>query len=94
MTTHGAQTRLNGASQDPGTRCRLRKVNIRSILAPFLPRYPTEYQWEELEDELRRALSTMPMQTLPEALDMEPARSVIHEWRHRHWLDDSARYLP
>ena len=73
---------------------RLGKVNIRSILAPFLPRYPTEYQWEELEDELRRTLSTMPVQTLPEALGMEPASSVIEEWRHRHWLDDSARYLP
>lgn len=73
---------------------RLHKVNIRSILAPFLPRYPTEYQWEELEDELRRTLSRMPIQTLPEALGMEPARSVIEEWRHRHWLDDSARYLP
>jgi hypothetical protein len=36
----------------------------------------------------------MPVQTLPEALGMEPARSVIEEWRHRHWLDDSARYLP
>jgi len=69
-------------------------VNIRSIVAPMLSRYPTEYQWEELEDELRRAVSGMPRQTLPEALAEEPARTVIEEWRHRHWLDESARFLP
>ena len=70
------------------------KVNIRSIVAPTLSRYPTEYQWEELEHELRVAVSQMARQTLPEALADEPARSVIEEWRHRHWLDESARYLP
>ena len=70
------------------------KVNIRSIIAPTLSRYPTEYQWEELEERLRRAISQMPRQTLPEALADEPARSVIDEWRHRHWLDESAAYLP
>jgi hypothetical protein len=69
-------------------------VNIRSIVAPTLSRYPTEYQWEELEDQLRRTLVTMPRQTLPEALADEPARGVIEEWRHRHWLDESATYLP
>jgi len=69
-------------------------VNIRSIVAPMLSRYPTEYQWEELEDELRRAVSGMQRQTLPEALAEEPARTVIEEWRHRHWLDESARFLP
>jgi len=70
------------------------KVNIRSIIAPTLSRYPTEYQWEELEHELRAAVSQMARQTLPEALADEPARSVIEEWRHRHWLDESAKYLP
>jgi hypothetical protein len=70
------------------------KVNIRSIVAPTLSRYPTEHQWEELEELLRRALSQMPRQTLPEALADEPAMSVIDEWRHRHWLDESAAYLP
>ena len=70
------------------------KVNIRSIIAPTLSRYPTEYQWEELEHELREAVSQMARQTLPEALADEPARSVIEEWRHRHWLDESAKYLP
>lgn len=60
----------------------------------MLPRYPTEYQWEELEDQLRQTLRTMPRQTLPEALADEPARTVIEEWRQRHWLDDSARFLP
>jgi len=70
------------------------KVNIRSIVAPTLSRYPTEYQWEELEHELRVAVSQMARQTLPEALADEPARSVIEEWRHRHWLDESAKYLP
>lgn len=70
------------------------KVNIRSIIAPTLSRYPTEHQWEELEDQLRRALSQMPRQTIPEALADEPARTVIEDWRHRHWLDESASYLP
>lgn len=69
-------------------------MNIRSIVAPTLSRYPTEYQWLELEDELRRALSRMPMQTIPEALAEEPAASVIDDWRHRHWLDESANFLP
>jgi hypothetical protein len=69
-------------------------VNIRSIVAPTLSRYPTEYQWEELEELLRRALAQMPRQTLPEALVEEPARTVLEEWRQRHWLDDSARLLP
>jgi hypothetical protein len=69
-------------------------VNIRSIIAPTLSRYPTEYQWDELEALLRQALSQMPRQTLPEALADEPARTVIAEWRHRHWLDESAAYLP
>lgn len=72
----------------------LAKVNIRSIVAPTLSRYPTEYQWEELEELLRRALSQMPRQTLPEALVDEPARTVLDEWRHRHWLDESASFLP
>ena len=75
-------------------RRRLADVNIRSIVAPTLSRYPTEYQWEELEELLRRAVSGMPRQTLPEALADEPARTVIDEWRHRHWLDESARFLP
>ena len=70
------------------------KVNIRSIIVPTLSRYPTEYQWEELEVLLRQTLSQMPRQTLPEALADEPARTVIDEWRHRHWLDESAAYLP
>ena len=74
--------------------CRLVNVNIRSIVAPTLSRYPTEYQWEELEDELRRTLAHMPRQTLPEALADEPASTVIEEWRHRHWLDETASYLP
>ena len=69
-------------------------MNIRSIVAPTLSRYPTEYQWMELEDRLRRTLAGMPRQTLPEALGDEPARTVIEDWRHRHWLDESARYLP
>lgn len=69
-------------------------MNIRSILAPTLSRYPTEYQWEELEDQLRHTLARMPRQTLPEALADEPARSVIDAWRHRHWLDESAAFLP
>ncbi|HEX2883405.1 MAG TPA: hypothetical protein VHQ42_02415 [Candidatus Limnocylindria bacterium] len=69
-------------------------MNIRSIIAPTLSRYPTEHQWEELEDQLRRALSQMPRQTIPEALADEPARTVIEDWRHRHWLDESASYLP
>lgn len=69
-------------------------MNIRSIIAPTLSRYPTEHQWEELEELLRQALSTMPRQTLPEALADEPAMSVINEWRHRHWLDERAAYLP
>jgi hypothetical protein len=69
-------------------------VNIRSIVAPTLSRYPTEYQWEELEELLRRALSGMARQTLPEALAEEPAISAIDEWRHRHWLDESASFLP
>jgi hypothetical protein len=73
---------------------RLPKVNIRSIVAPTLSRYPTEYQWQELEVLLRRALSTMPRQTLPEALADEPAKSVLDDWRHRHWLDESAALLP
>jgi hypothetical protein len=72
----------------------LPKVNIRSIVAPTLSRYPTEYQWEELEELLRRAVSQMPRQTLPEALADEPARTVLEEWRHRHWLDESASFLP
>ncbi len=63
-------------------------------LAPTLSRYPTEYQWLELEDQLRRTISGMARQTLPEALGEEPAKTVIEEWRHRHWLDESARYLP
>jgi len=70
------------------------KVNIRSIIAPTLSRYPTEYQWEELEAQLRAALSQMQRQTLPEALADEPALTVIDEWRHRHWLDESASFLP
>lgn len=70
------------------------KVNIRSIIAPTLSRYPTEHQWDELEALLRQALSTMSRQTLPEALADEPARTVIDDWRHRHWLDESAAYLP
>ena len=78
----------------PCARSYTAKVNIRSIIAPTLSRYPTEYQWEELEELLRRAISQMPRQTLPEALADEPARSVIDEWRHRHWLDESATYLP
>jgi hypothetical protein len=69
-------------------------VNIRSIIAPTLSRYPTEYQWEELEAQLRTALSQMQRQTLPEALADEPALTVIEEWRHRHWLDESASFLP
>jgi hypothetical protein len=69
-------------------------VNIRSIVAPTLSRYPTEHQWEELEELLRRAVSQMPRQTLPEALGDEPARTVIEEWCHRHWLDESASFLP
>jgi len=73
---------------------RLPKVNIRSIVAPTLSRYPTEYQWQELEELLRQALSTMPRQTLPEALAEEPARTVLADWRHRHWLDESAALLP
>jgi len=92
----------NGASgmgggchfQGGAGRRRLRDVNIRSIVAPTLSRYPTEYQWEELEELLRRAVSQMPRQTLPEALGDEPARTVIDEWRHRHWLDESASFLP
>jgi hypothetical protein len=59
-----------------------------------LSRYPTEHQWEELEAELRHVLSRMPNQTLPEALASEPATGAIRAWRHRHWLDDSARLLP
>jgi hypothetical protein len=77
----------------PGRR-RLAKVNIRSIVAPTLSRYPTEYQWEELEELLRRAVGGMPRQTLPEALAEEPARTVLEDWRHRHWLDESASLLP
>ena len=73
---------------------RLPKVNIRSIVAPTLSRYPTEYQWQELEELLRQALSTMPRQTLPEALADEPAKGVLDDWRHRHWLDESAALLP
>jgi len=69
-------------------------VNIRSIVAPTLSRYPTEYQWQELEELLRQALSTMPRQTLPEALADEPAKSVLDEWRHRHCLDETAALLP
>lgn len=69
-------------------------MNIRSIIAPTLSRYPTEYQWEELEGQLRTALSQMQRQTLPEALADEPALTVIDEWRHRHWLDESASFLP
>jgi hypothetical protein len=69
-------------------------VNIRSIVAPTLSRYPTEYQWEELERDLRVAVSRMQRQTLPEALGDEPARTIIDEWRHRHWLDESAGFLP
>ncbi len=69
-------------------------MNIRSIVAPTLSRYPTEYQWEEPEELLRRALGTMPAQTLPDALAEEKAITVLNEWRHRHWLDESARYLP
>ena len=69
-------------------------MNIRSIVAPTLARYPTEYQWQELEELLRRTLSQMASQSLPEALGEEPARSVLDDWRHRHWLDESARYLP
>ena len=69
-------------------------MNIRSIIAPTLSRYPTEYQWEELEELLRRALRGMARQTLPEALADEPASTVIEEWRHRHWLDESASFLP
>lgn len=72
----------------------LPNVNIRSIVAPTLSRHPTEYQWEELDQLLREAVSHIPRQTLPEALADEPARSVIEEWRHRHWLDESASYLP
>ena len=69
-------------------------MNIRSIVAPTLSRYPTEYQWEELEAQLRAALSQMQRQTLSEALADEPALTVIDEWRHRHWLDESASFLP
>ena len=69
-------------------------MNIRSIIAPTLSRYPTEYQWDELEALLRQALSQMQRQTLPEALADEPAKSVIDAWRNRHWLDESAAYLP
>jgi len=36
----------------------------------------------------------MQRQTLPEALADEPALTVIDEWRHRHWLDESASFLP
>jgi hypothetical protein len=72
----------------------LTKVNIRSIVAPTLSRYPTEFQWAELEELLRRALSQMPRQTLPEALADEPARTVLEEWRHRHWLDQGSAFLP
>jgi len=43
-----------------------------------------------LESELRGALSGMPSQTMPEALAAEPAKTVISEWRHRRWLDESA----
>jgi hypothetical protein len=70
------------------------EVNIRSIVAPTLSRYPTEHQWEELEELLRQAISQMPKQTLPEALAEEPARTVLDVWRHRHWLDESAKFLP
>ena len=69
-------------------------MNIRSIVAPTLSRYPTEYQWEELEMLLRRAVSQQARQSLPEALADEPARSVLDDWRHRHWLDESASLLP
>lgn len=75
-------------------RARLPKVNIRSIVAPTLSRYPTDFQWQELEAELREAISRMPMQTIPEALAEEPARTLIDDWRHRHWLDESANFLP
>jgi len=85
-----AATSLATALEAP----RLPEVNIRSIVAPTLSRYPTEYQWQELEELLRQALSTMPRQTLPEALAEEPARTVLDEWRHRHWLDESAALLP
>jgi len=67
---------------------------IRVAVAPTLARYPTEYQWQELEDLLRRALREMAYQSLPDALALEPAASVLDEWRHRHWLDESARWLP
>jgi hypothetical protein len=87
-----AASRGNGGALAP--RRTLTKVNIRSIVAPTLSRYPTEYQWEELEELLRRALREMPRQTLPEALADEPARTVLDEWRHRHWLDESASFLP
>jgi hypothetical protein len=36
----------------------------------------------------------MPMQTMPEALAEEPARTMIDDWPHRHWLDETAAYLP
>jgi hypothetical protein len=36
----------------------------------------------------------MPRHTIPEALDDEPARTVIEEWRDWDWLDETARYLP
>ena len=63
-------------------------------MAPTLSRYPTDYQWQELEELLRRAIQQMPRQTLPEALAEEPARTVIEEWRQRQWLDESAAFLP
>lgn len=67
---------------------------IRLTVAPTLARYPTEAQWQELEAQLRDALARMPFQTLPEALVMEPAASVLEAWKERHWLGESARWLP
>jgi hypothetical protein len=93
----GPSSAVNGsrpATLDVASASTLGKVNIRSIIAPTLSRYPTEYQWEELEAQLRAALSQMQRQTLPEALADEPALTVIDEWRHRHWLDESASFLP
>lgn len=67
---------------------------IRLAVAPTLTRYPTEQQWQELEVRLREALAQMPFQSLPEALVMEPAASVLEAWKERHWLGESARWLP
>lgn len=67
---------------------------LRMHVAPTLARYPTEYQWQELEELLRQTLAQMPYQSIPEALVLEPASSVLEAWRDRHWLCASARWLP